>query len=78
MPNGTPQILFATGTTGTAHCRGWGGTAHTSGTIQSEKAKSKGEPQWRKKLLTSSEHPKRALPRLRKTRWQKLQKRFEE
>jgi len=41
MPNGTPQILFATGTTGTAHCRGWGGTAQTSGTIQSEKAKSK-------------------------------------
>jgi len=52
MANGTPQILFATGTTDTAQRRGWGGTAQTGGTIQSEKSKSKGEPQWRQTLLT--------------------------
>jgi dodecin len=32
------SILFAIGTTGTAHCRARGGTAQTSGTIQSEKS----------------------------------------
>jgi hypothetical protein len=46
------KFFAATGTTGTGHCRAWGGTAQTSDTIQSEKSKSKGEPQWRKKLLT--------------------------